>query len=290
MIRDTTRLDYRKRILRVVEYIHDHLHDDLDMETLAGVAAFSPYHWHRIYRGITGETAVQTVRRLRLHHAAGALVQTHDPISKIAQSAGYQSTAAFTRAFANSYGITPAAYRERGNLTAHDTQPAAAGGKASSMTTHPVTIEQLPGCTIAAVEHRGPYMNIGESFEKLVVMTDALSLLQSGARTVAIYYDDPSAVAPDDLRSEAGIEVPAGYDAKAPLHNISIKGGRHAVMHHKGPYAELEAAYNWLFGVWLPESGEEAANRPTFEFYLNDCKSLPPAEWLTDICLPLAER
>ena len=269
-MRDTTRLDYRKRILRVVEFIQDHLHDELDMETLASVAAFSPYHWHRVYRGIAGETAAQTVRRLRLHHAAGSLVQTRNPIAAIARSAGYQSTAAFTRAFANSYGITPAAYREHGSLTALDSQPTAAGGEVS-MTKHPVTIETLPGCTIAAIGHLGPYMNIGESFEKLIVMTDAQSLLQAGA----------------DLRSEAGIEVPADYDAKAPLRKISIEAGRHAVMHHKGPYAELETAYNWLFGTWLPESGEEPANRPCFEFYLNDCKSLPPAEWLTDICLPL---
>lgn len=287
-MRDTTRLDYRKRILRVVEFIHDHLHDELDMETLATVAAFSPYHWHRIYRGVTGETAAQTVRRLRLHHAAGLLLQSRTPISDIARSAGYKSTAAFTRAFSGSYGIAPAAYRKRGTLTQLNSERIQRSGKAQDIM-HPVTIETLPDCTIAALPHRGPYMNIGDAFDRLIVLTEAQTLLQSGARTVGVYYDDPCAVEPGKLRSDAGIEVPRDHAVADPLHKVSLAGGRHAALHHKGPYAELEAAYNWLFGTWLPESGEEPADRPCFEFYLNDCKSLPPGEWLTDICLPLKE-
>jgi AraC family transcriptional regulator len=61
------------------------------------------------------------------------------------------------------------------------------------------------------------------------------------------------------------------------------------VLHHKGPYAELERAYAWLYGTWLPQSGEEAADRPVFEEYLNNPRALPPQEWLTDICLPLQQ-
>ena len=46
----------------------------------------------------------------------------------------------------------------------------------------------------------------------------------------------------------------------------------------------------WLYKEWLPQSGEEPADRPCFEEYLNNPRELPPAEWLTDICLPLAAR
>jgi len=62
---------------------------------------------------------------------------------------------------------------------------------------------------------------------------------------------------------------------------------RAAVLTFKGPYAELEAPYRWLFGTWLPASGEEPADLPCFEKYLNDPKVLPPTEWLTAVYLPL---
>jgi AraC family transcriptional regulator len=62
------------------------------------------------------------------------------------------------------------------------------------------------------------------------------------------------------------------------------------VLHHRGPYAELNKAYRWLYREWLPTSGEQCADRPIFEEYLNNPRALPPEQWLTDICLPLAER
>ena len=71
---------------------------------------------------------------------------------------------------------------------------------------------------------------------------------------------------------------------------LDLAGGRHAVLVHKGPYAELHKAYNWLFGTWLPASGEEPADRPCFEEYLNDPQQVPPEEWLTAINLPLVAK
>jgi AraC family transcriptional regulator len=68
---------------------------------------------------------------------------------------------------------------------------------------------------------------------------------------------------------------------------LTIAGGRHACIVHKGPYAELENAYRWLYHLWLPHSGEEPGDQPVVEEYLNNPRELPPAEWLTEIRLPL---
>lgn len=61
---------YEDRLNRVTAYIYDHLDGALDFQTLAEVAALSPYHWHRIYHAVRGETAVATAKRLRLQRAA----------------------------------------------------------------------------------------------------------------------------------------------------------------------------------------------------------------------------
>ena len=86
----------------------------------------------------------------------------------------------------------------------------------------------------------------------------------------------PPAQRPDDFT----------LDGDGPR-RLTIAGGRYVVLVHTGPYAELERPYRWLFGEWLPASGEEAADAPPFEEYLNDPRTLPPSQWRTAICMPL---
>ena len=64
--------DTERRVLRVLEHIHANPAADLSLDALADVAAMSRFHWHRLFRAVTGETAAQTVRRMRMHRAAVA--------------------------------------------------------------------------------------------------------------------------------------------------------------------------------------------------------------------------
>ena len=74
----------------------------------------------------------------------------------------------------------------------------------------------------------------------------------------------------------------------APLALTTIAGGEYAVLRHKGHYADMKAAYGWLYGTWLPQSGRSPGSAPTYEEYLNSPRDTAPTELLTDICLPLA--
>ena len=65
-MKPSTEQDYRERIVRTLVYIQQHLDDDLELEQVAGVAAFSSFHFHRIFRGLVGETLKEHIRRLRL--------------------------------------------------------------------------------------------------------------------------------------------------------------------------------------------------------------------------------
>jgi hypothetical protein len=73
-----------------------------------------------------------------------------------------------------------------------------------------------------------------------------------------------------------------------PVSVAHLRGGEYAVLRHRGPYSDMRAAYEWLYGTWLVQSGRDAADAPVFEEYLNSPKDTPPAELLTEICLPLA--
>lgn len=277
-----TRASYYERIDRVLEYIHEHLDDELDVEKLAEVACFSPYHWHRIYRSLAGETAAQTVRRLRLHRAAGDLIRNTQNIFEIAAKAGFGSIEAFTRTFRATYDVPPAQFRSRNRMP-----PKPRHDKRKTSEMPDVNIETLPSMRLAAIHHVGPYIEIGRAFERLGIWASKNLSLTSETKVLAIYHDDPMVTDPDKLRSHAALTISSKVEGSDEISVLDLEGGRHAVHLHKGPYPELQNSYNWLFGTWLPESNEEVENRPCFEIYLNDPITTRPADLLTEICIPL---
>jgi AraC family transcriptional regulator len=274
--------NYEDRLSRVTAYIYDHLDDDLDHRTLADVAALSPYHWHRIYHAMRGETAIATARRLRLQRASVELAQTDKPIEEIGARAGYGGLPAFNRAFAEAVGMPPAMYRRSGGHAEFKS-----GRLSSPRATWNVDIRDMAPLPLVSVGHVGSYMEIGRAFETLFGQARAQDLPLSDMRMLAIYYDDPTAVEEAGLRSRAAIVMDARREARAPLERVESRGGRYAALRHKGPYADMRAAYLWLFGTWLPQSGFEAAEAPVMEEYINNPRDAPPSELLTDVLLPL---
>jgi len=280
-----TRLDHARRIDRALRHLAERLDAPLVLDDLAAVACFSPCHFHRIFHAATGETPADTLRRLRLHRAAAELVQGKAAIASVGRRAGYGSAPAFTRAFAAFYGTTPAAYRAQGR----DVSPPAPGPEKEN-TMHDVRIEERPAFRLASVPHAGRYTDIGVAFDRLGAWLGARELIDASSRWIGIYHDDPAQVPAEKLRSEACCTVGPAVGPDETIRIAGLAGGRHAVLRFKGPYTELEGAYRWLFGTWLPGSGEEAADRPCHEEYLNHPKTTPPAELLTDVCLPLVPR
>lgn len=274
--------DTEKRMMRVLDYIHDNPAGDLSLDALADVAAMSRFHWHRVFRGITGETAAQAVRRMRMHRASVALVQSDLSLAQIARNVGYPNLASFSRAFTESFAMSPSAFRNRGELRPFLIP------KPEVPLMYPVEIRQFPAQRLAAMAHKGPYPEIGRAFEKLGATIGARGLFPQAGKMVGVYYDDPSATPAADLRSHAGMVFPEGVPLDPPLEVVTLPAGRHAVLTFKGPYVGLPAAYDHLFGIWLPTSGNEPSNSPVFEVYLNSPMDTAPEDLLTEICLPLA--
>ena len=270
------------RIGRVTRYILDHLDDPLPLTKLAEVACFSPHHFHRIYRGVLGETTDQTVRRLRLHRAAVDLLSAQTPIAQVAKRAGYSSAEAFSRAFSSSYGCPPTRYRaERAPVTGPPGAPEFA-------IMYDVTIDDLPALRLAGYPHKGPYDQISAVFERLAAWAGPRGLITPETCFYGAYYDDPASVAAGELRSFAGITVSEGQALDDDLERLDYPAGRAAKLVFKGPYAELEKPYGYLYGQWLPKSGREPTDMPCLERYLNDPRETAPPDLLTEIILPLA--
>ncbi len=273
---------YEKRIIRVLDYIHDNPDADLSLDVLADIAAMSRFHWHRVFHGMTGETCADAVRRIRLNRAASWLSQTDQPVARIAERIGYANEQSFVRAFRMAYRMTPNAFRKNGAWT-----PETRAFLMEKETMFDVDVTTAPARRLAALPHKGPYLEIGEAFEKVTAIASSRNLWPAVRSVVGIYYDDPSAVPEAELRSHAGLDLAPDSDLPDGLEEVNIPGGTIARLRFKGPYAGLKSAYDYLYGEWLPSSGREPGNSPCYEVYLNAPAEVAPEDLLTDICVPL---
>lgn len=277
--KDATAQSYRARIERVLAHIERAAaagEGELDLDALAEIACFSRFHFHRIYRGMVGETPAQTVRRLRLDRAAAALLETDRPVIEIAREAGYGGAEAFTRAFAAAYRAGPAAYRA-GAPYERDTTMDAFIDK--------VEIKHAPAYRLAAIPHRGPYQEIGPVFEQLGAWAGQEGLIRPDAVWIGLYYDDPETTPAAELRSEAAVSVPDAYEPSAPARLVTLPAGEYAVYRHVGGYEGLGEVWRGLYADWLPQSGRDCADSPAYEIYVR--MAAEGVEAITELWVPL---
>ena len=272
-----TRTLYAQRLDPVLRWLASNPDADLDLHQLADLACLSPYHFHRVYRAMIGETVNATVQRIRMHRAAVALAGTQAPLRDVAQRAGYESDAAFNRAFGAVFGIPPGRYRAARSLPPDPQE----------LAMYPIAIENFPGATLAVLPHRGNYHEIGPVFTRAFMLAISRGITAPDAAGFGVYFDDPEQVPASQLRSLAGMPVEPGADLGSELERFEIPAGRCAVLTYTGPYNEMSQPYNWMFSEWLPASGMVPADFPMFEQYVNDPRTTPPAQLRTRIYLPL---
>ncbi len=107
--------EYERRINLAMDYVRDNLDADLSVNAIARAALFSPFHFHRLFTAVTGETLYDHVRRLRLEKAANCLLHAPEQrITDIALRCGFSSSATFARAFRDHFGESASEWRSRG--------------------------------------------------------------------------------------------------------------------------------------------------------------------------------
>jgi AraC family transcriptional regulator len=103
---------YTARIWEVEQYIREHIDEPLNRGVLAGIAGFSVPHFHRIFTGCMGENIASYVRRVRMERAGRKLRMGAVDITQVALAAGYDTHAAFSKAFKQQFGLTPSEFRQ----------------------------------------------------------------------------------------------------------------------------------------------------------------------------------
>lgn len=310
---------YETAVRAALVRIATHLDEALDLPSLAREAALSPLHFHRIFRGMVGETPLELHRRLRLERAAHQLTRGDTSVTRIAFDAGYETHEAFTRAFRAAFSTSPSDMRRasrtalegcheprllpRTQLTArvglhYDPARSSASGQSEAILPQTtflpgvslmnVEIRELSTMRLGTVSHVGPYPHISQAFAKLGAIAGPAGLFaHPGVTMVALYHDAPETTPPDELRSEAAISVPEAVSLPAGLGEARIPAGSYAMTTHVGPYTALGDVWARFMGDWLPRSGKRLGPGSSFEVYRNTPTDVPPEKLVTELYMPI---
>jgi AraC family transcriptional regulator len=290
------RQEYVGRVNRAIDYVRENLSGDLRLETIARVASFSPYHFHRIFKSIVGETVNAFVRRHRAQKAAGMLL--HSPgmtITEIAVACGYSSPSLFAREFRTHFGASASQFRA-GGRTSLDRFRRELVDRGHTLQTHPkdrtemvfrVAVREEPTRHVAYIRHVGSYSEIGDALGRLARWAGPRGLFQQDTHMLSIYHDNPDVTPVERLRSDACITVPEGTKVQRDIGLMTLPGGTYAAAYVEIDVAQYGEAWNRLFSDWLPESGYQPDDRPCYELYLNDPGKHPEKKHILEICEPI---
>jgi len=300
-IKASTSAEYNRRIDKALNFIENHLDQLIRLEDIARASHFSPFHFHRIFHALVGETVNAYVSRKRIEKSARRLIyQPALSVTQVAEAGGFSSSANFSRAFKIHYGVSPSEFRHAqaqyllnndiskiGHLNSKSGKAGVVAQEYSPFVTHSallncdnkekllkIHVEELPEKHIAYLSSDKGYQldAIFATWDKIIHWANNQGLDSSMPSRFAICHDDPVITPEDKCRYDASIIVNADINVDAPYTRSIIPGGKYAIAYFKDDADKISAFMSAICSEWFPESGLEPDNHPPIFNYLNDSR------------------
>ncbi|MCU0696007.1 MAG: AraC family transcriptional regulator [Myxococcaceae bacterium] len=285
MRRRATEDDYTERINRVMNVIAERLDSPPSLAQLARVAAFSPFHFHRVFRGVTGETVHGYVMRCRVERAALLLGRGSSTrrLTDLALELGFSSGAELSRAFRARFGVTPSGFRREKRKNPQGPLREGPYRRGHERTLRVTVVERLER-TLAFIRITAPFETgrLEHAGRRLLDWATRQGL--STTPLLGLSHDDPDVVALAKCRYDLALETARSG------HGVSTRTlptSTWAELRVEGTPRAMEHGWSWLFSHWLPSSGYEPGALPGVERYEH---GLDLARWSAPdvvLCLPL---
>jgi AraC family transcriptional regulator len=296
---------YVKSVNKALKFIDLNLDSSaLSLESVSQAACFSPFHFHRIFKIIVGETLNVYINRKRLEQAAAVLVHQKDyNITDLALQSGFSSHSAFTRAFKKLFNVSPSEFRK-----AYPNKFSKIGIVESkkwqddfmletyfcNINNHlnwikmnaKIEIKELPELHFASVTHIG-VDNIEKAFERIIKWAIPKGLMQKPeTRLARIFHDSFKVTDADKVRMSVSILTEGDVLVEDDIEKMSTKAGKHIVGSFKITPMEFEKSWSSLF-IWMHDNGFKKADANPFEIYQNDMREHPEGKAIVDFYIPV---
>lgn len=295
--------EYIKRINSILAYIDTNLSADLSLETIAKLAFYSPFHFHRLFKSITNETLNGYVTRKRIEKTASILMHKKEiSISELVLLFGFSSNSAFTRAFKKYYGQSPSDFRKsNSNSFRKISQINSKKGKEKTgaeeyicnltnlkewiQMNATIEIKEMPKTDWAFVTHIG-VEGLDAAYGKLLQWAIPKGLVGNDLKMGRIYHDSFKITDPAKVRMSACILLQEPVQTNGEIGLVSIPKGKCIVGHFEIPPHEFGKSWQSLF-IWMNENGYKKADQNPFEIMHNNYHEHPEKKCIVDLCIPI---
>ena len=297
--------DYIKRVNLALSFIDAHLDSNvLSLESVSEIALFSPFHFHRIFKSIVGETLNSYIGRKRLERAAAMLIHKKEfTITEIALHVGFSTNSAFTRAFKKFYNLSPSEFKNQ-----HPYKFSKIGiveskiGQENFMlesyfcniNNHlnwiemnaNIEVKQIPELHFASLTHIG-VENIDKAFERIIKWAISKGLMQnSETRLARVFHDSFKITDANKVRMSISVLTKEPVLVEGDIHNLSAKAGKYIVGRFEITPQDFEKSWSGLF-IWMHDNGYAKADSTPFEIYQNDMREHPEGKAIVDFYIPV---
>jgi AraC family transcriptional regulator len=281
--REATPAAYVERVNAAIDHIVTHLAEPLRLVGVARAAKFSPFHFHRVFQALTGETLADFVKRLRLERAVATMAHgragRRPSLTRIALECGFSSSSDFSRCFRQGFGVAPSrfdvdAWREAHRADFEAILEGAVGrlhlrrlAAASNPDGFRVKIRELPARTVAYLRVADPYQGsaVVDAAARLVAWAEGESL--ADGQWLGYQWENPELVPLERCRYHVAVEAER-FTARGEVGRFRFPAMVVAQVEVRGGIDLELRALQWLYGSWLPRSGCVPDDHPCFEAWI----------------------
>lgn len=288
---------YEARIARAIAYVDANPSEQLSLEKLSSIACLSTFHFHRIFRSLTGEPVREFVERRKLEHAI-ALANKGKSWKAAAAASGFNSPISFTRAFKRVFSVAPSEF----DIAAwwHRRGDRDDALKVSSYFLRPappldpefrVDVIERPHARLAVSRAWGGYLHperLVGAYNRLRHWAEKAGIDARNGKIAGASRDDPDLTPLSRCRYDFLIELPDDITPPTQFSIAERAAGLWAVAPVAGGFDVVDRAWSMLFKSWLPASGLDLRDAPAEEVYLKLPEDIGWTEFDLLCCVPVA--
>lgn len=292
--------DYRIRLNRVFQFIDGNLDSKLSLSAVSREAFLSPYHFHRIFKLLTGETLNEFITRQRIEKSVADILHQEITISELSHIYGFSDNSSYTKAFKKYYGVSPTEFkRQNPNKFSKIRQLNSKIGqhyadvdeyvriidnlrKWIEMHSN-IEIKQIPEQSYVYITCIGPH-ELPAAFRKLMGWAAANGCMTQEAKLMTVYEDSLKITEEKKARFRACFQT--GESVESEFERASIPAGNYVVGRFEIVLDDFEKAWTGLY-AWMDDNDYKRAEGKSFEIYHNNFNEHPERKAVVDFHIPI---
>jgi AraC family transcriptional regulator len=297
--------EYKKRIVKTIQYIDNHIDGNLSLEKVSEVSAYSPFHFHRIFKLVTGETLQNYIIRKKIEKSALHLaIHKSMEIKEIYWNLGFSNHSAFCKTFKKYYGLAPTEFRRSAPEKFHKIlQTHSKNGQVDTVFSQyicnienllnwtnmnlKIEVKEMPEMNLASVMSLG-MANVEPSFNILIDWAKKKNLFpRENVKMISVYHDSCKITPLDKVRIHACMLLDEKLkQQEGEIFPEILDGGKYIVGSGEVTLNDFEQCWVSLF-LWMNENHYSTRRTFPYEIYHTNFKEHPEGKMIVDFCIPI---